>query len=424
MSNDAINISNISKKYLIHHKPNDGSIRGLLSNKLDVFTSYISRSCGATDISANSFQSSEEFWALKNISLSIKHGERVGIIGRNGAGKSTLLKVLSRITSPSQGIVTLNGSVSSLLEVGTGFHPDLSGRENIYLNGAILGMGRNEIKRKFDQIVDFAGVEKFLDTPVKRYSSGMYVRLAFAVAAHLESEILIVDEVLAVGDAEFQKKCLGRMEAISKSGRTILFVSHNMGAVTEICSRVVLMEAGGVLMDGAPAQVLSKYLATSSSARVVVEKIPNSSLNVIEISILDMGGRLASSIELGSNAKIQFKFTVEHQVKELTLAIEISRNGSPILYSYNHDLDGSQLEKIFEPGEYLAEILMPLSIMKEGNYEAMIKVGVGKTNLTNELAKINFEIFNFSLNTSNKSYRADRPGCLFMPMGWTLKEIA
>ncbi|MGE4312211.1 ABC transporter ATP-binding protein [Desulfovibrio sp.] len=194
-------------------------------------------------------QSQEEFWALKDVSFDVMPGDRVGIIGRNGAGKSTLLKLLSRITEPTRGRITLRGRVASLLEVGTGFHPELTGRENIFLNGAILGMSRAEVRRKFDEIVDFAGVEKFLDTPVKRYSSGMYVRLAFAVAAHLEPEILIVDEVLAVGDAEFQKKCLGKMEDAGKEGRTVLFVSHNMGAIQQLCKRALILDSSELKND-------------------------------------------------------------------------------------------------------------------------------------------------------------------------------
>ncbi len=201
----------------------------------------------------------EEFWALKDVSFEVKPGEAVGIIGRNGAGKSTLLKLLSRITEPTQGRIELEGRVASLLEVGTGFHPELTGRENIFLNGAILGMHRAEIKKKFDEIVAFAEVEKFLDTPVKHYSSGMYMRLAFAVAAHLEPEILIVDEVLAVGDCEFQKKCLGKMEDVSHSGRTILFVSHNMDAILRLCSRAILLQAGRVLEAGPVQPVVTRY---------------------------------------------------------------------------------------------------------------------------------------------------------------------
>jgi lipopolysaccharide transport system ATP-binding protein len=192
----------------------------------------------------------EEFWALKDVSFDIQQGDRVGIIGRNGAGKSTLLKILSRITEPTSGKISIKGRVASLLEVGTGFHPELSGRENIYLNGAILGMSKAEIKSKFDEIVAFAEVEKFLDTPVKRYSSGMYVRLAFAVAAHLEPEILIVDEVLAVGDVQFQKKCLGKMEEVGKEGRTILFVSHNMAMISNLCQKGILLETGKIATRG------------------------------------------------------------------------------------------------------------------------------------------------------------------------------
>jgi ABC-type polysaccharide/polyol phosphate transport system ATPase subunit len=216
----------------------------------------------------------EEFWALKDINFEIKRGDVVGIIGRNGAGKSTLLKVLSRITEPTTGRVTIDGRVASLLEVGTGFHPELSGRENIYLNGAILGMSREEIRRKFDEIVDFAGVEKFLDTPVKRYSSGMYVRLAFAVAAHLEPEILIVDEVLAVGDAEFQKKCLGKMKDVAGHGRTVLFVSHNMGAVLELCNTAITLRSGTTTGTGGVRAQVSDHLNNRVQAQITRRDLP------------------------------------------------------------------------------------------------------------------------------------------------------
>ena len=202
----------------------------------------------------------EEFWSLKDVSFEVKEGEVIGLIGRNGAGKSTLLKLLSRITAPTRGRITLDGKVGSLLEVGTGFHPELSGRENIFLNGAILGMHRNEIQAKFDEIVDFAGVEKFLETPVKRYSSGMYVRLAFSVAAHLETDILLVDEVLAVGDNQFQKKCLNKMDDISGSGRTVVFVSHNMGTILSLCSRCLFLKQGQLDFDSEPQEAVRKYL--------------------------------------------------------------------------------------------------------------------------------------------------------------------
>jgi lipopolysaccharide transport system ATP-binding protein len=210
----------------------------------------------------------EEFWALQNINFDLKSGEVLGIIGRNGAGKSTLLKILSRITEPSMGRVTIRGRVASLLEVGTGFHPELTGRENIYLNGAILGMKRNEIRRKFDEIVAFAEVERFLDTPVKRYSSGMYMRLAFAVAAHLEPEILVVDEVLAVGDAEFQKKCLNKMGEVASEGRTVLFVSHNLAAIAELCTRALLLRKGEIDCIGTPDEVVAAYIEQSNTSKI------------------------------------------------------------------------------------------------------------------------------------------------------------
>src|SRR4028118_430430 len=247
MSDTVIQVENLGKKYIINHQKQERytALRDVIAN-------------GARSLGRQFFKplgkrmpnpTKEEFWALKDVSFEVKRGDRVGIIGRNGAGKSTLLKILSRITEPTTGRISIKGRVASLLEVGTGFHPELTGRENIYLNGAILGMSKAEIKKKFDEIVAFAEVEKFLDTPVKRYSSGMYVRLAFAVAAHLEPEILIVDEVLAVGDAQFQKKCLGKMEEVGKEGRTVLFVSHNMGVVQTLCTRGILLRYGTVVSD-------------------------------------------------------------------------------------------------------------------------------------------------------------------------------
>jgi lipopolysaccharide transport system ATP-binding protein len=258
MSNAIITVSNLGKRYRIKHQAERQryiALRDVLASKAKGF--FANRKSQIV-----SRKSDEDFWALHNVSFEVKRGEVVGIIGRNGAGKSTLLKILSRITEPSEGEVHLRGRVASLLEVGTGFHPELTGRENIFLNGAILGMSRAEIRKKFDEIVAFAEVEKFLDTPVKRYSSGMYVRLAFAVAAHLEPEILIVDEVLAVGDAEFQKKCLGKMQDVAKGGRTVLFVSHNMAAVQSLCGSGLLLNRGGLVFQGGSTEAVAQYLDT------------------------------------------------------------------------------------------------------------------------------------------------------------------
>jgi lipopolysaccharide transport system ATP-binding protein len=265
MSETVVTVEGLSKRYLIAHNPDSQGHKRYIA-----FRDVIGRV--ARDLTRKTVNmlrdrqvlqgdEVEEFWALKNVSFEVKQGEILGIIGRNGAGKSTLLKILSRITDPTEGRVRLQGRVGSLLEVGTGFHPELTGRENIYLNGAILGMTRREIARKFDEIVAFAEVEKFLDTPVKRYSSGMYVRLAFAVAAHLEPEVLIVDEVLAVGDAEFQTKCLGKMDDVShREGRTVLLVSHNLSVINKLCQKAIWLDRGGIRRSGNPGDLVKAYL--------------------------------------------------------------------------------------------------------------------------------------------------------------------
>jgi len=258
VSDTVVRVENLAKKYVIRHQKQGAN--KTLRDAIVSSASFLSHRVLTPLDKKEPKPTREEFWAVKNVSFEIKQGEVVGIIGRNGAGKSTLLKILSRITEPTKGCISIKGRVASLLEVGTGFHHELTGRENIYLNGAILGMRQAEIKRKFDEIVSFAEVEKFLDTPVKHYSSGMYVRLAFAVAAHLESEILIVDEVLAVGDLQFQKKCLGKMGNVAKAGRTILFVSHNMSTVEYLCDRGIVLESGTLGLDGTSEEAVRFYL--------------------------------------------------------------------------------------------------------------------------------------------------------------------
>lgn len=289
MSDIAISVENISKRYLIGDT-SSGSLR-------ETLTGFFSK---------RGTQKTEEFWALKDVSFEVKQGEAIGIIGKNGAGKSTLLKVLSRITEPTTGRIEIDGRVSSLLEVGTGFHPELTGRENVFLNGTILGMSRAEVKAKFDEIVDFSGIEKFLDTPVKRYSSGMKVRLAFAVAAHLEPEILIIDEVLAVGDTEFQKKCLGKMEDVAGEGRTVLFVSHNMGAVNHLCERGILLSEGLVKIEDDVNRVISCYLqenvnATKASLNHRKDRKGTQLVRFSTIELLDTEQRRISSVLSGQS---------------------------------------------------------------------------------------------------------------------------
>ncbi len=260
----AISVENLSKKYLISHQKKERytALRDVVAGSAKALGRRVLRPFSGNGSVTETDPTAEEFWALKDLNFEVQEGDRVGIIGRNGAGKSTLLKILSRVTEPTSGRISITGRVASLLEVGTGFHPELTGRENIYLNGAILGMGRHEIKRKFDEIVDFAEVETFLDTPVKRYSSGMYMRLAFSVAAYLEPEILMVDEVLAVGDAQFQRKSLGRMDEVSREGRTVLFVSHNISAISSLCNKAILLGSGRIAFSGDTERVVERYLST------------------------------------------------------------------------------------------------------------------------------------------------------------------
>ena len=302
-----IQVTNLSKKFIINHEGKEKytALRDVVADKTKKIFSFSKK---LKPFSKDN--SKEEFWALKDINFEVQAGDRLGIIGRNGAGKSTLLKILSRITEPTSGNIKIKGRIASLLEVGTGFHPELTGRENIYLNGAILGMSRSEIKNKFDEIVAFAEVEQFLDTPVKRYSSGMYVRLAFAVAAHMEPEILVVDEVLAVGDAQFQKKCLGKMEDVSKNeGRTVLFVSHNMGVIAQLCNRGVLLQKGKIIYEGLPGKAIESYLNAQSTGNEYVcdELMGKKKTNFIErLSVTNDKGEATSNFTFDENIKLDF----------------------------------------------------------------------------------------------------------------------
>lgn len=320
MSNPVIIAENLSKSYLLTHKKQGSyiSFRDVLTDKVRNLIQKKGRLS----------ESREEFFALNDVSFQINSGDQIGIIGRNGAGKSTLLKILSRITTPTKGKVTIEGRVASLLEVGTGFHPELSGRENIFLNGSILGMNRKEIKRKFDEIVAFAEVEKFLDTPVKRYSSGMYVRLAFAVAAHLEPEILIVDEVLAVGDAQFQRKCLGKMEDIAGTGRTTIFVSHNMQAVQKLCTKGILLRRGKIISEGKIDGVINSYLESSDSSVFLfdIERPDNfeeSTGYAYRLRIEDENGEPSSEIPVGKNWQVRVYFHLNKYVEHFIIALGI-----------------------------------------------------------------------------------------------------
>lgn len=337
-SENAISINNLSKAYRLG-EGKSADLRQSIGRKF--------RSLFAPP------QSKELFWALQDLSLDIPKGTVLGIIGSNGAGKSTLLKLLSRITEPTKGDFEIFGRVSSLLEVGTGFHNELTGRENIFLNGTILGMKRQEIKSKLDEIIDFSGVEKFLDTSVKHYSSGMKVRLAFAVAAHLEPEILIIDEVLAVGDADFQKKCLGKMDEVSqKEGRTILFVSHNMGAVKNLCSKVAWLSNGMIESYGSSAEIIDQYLfkAKTLSIRTFAHETSNVAY-ATEIALEDPGGKLTNSFEIFSDYRIRVKFVVNEVIKSFRLGIGfIGSDSTPIRTTFYRadEIRPGSYEVIFE----------------------------------------------------------------------------
>lgn len=323
MSDTVIRVENLSKKYVIGHQ------RERYTALRDVITNGI-KSIGNRFLQKEYIDSAtEEFWALKDISFEIKQGDRVGIIGRNGAGKSTLLKILSRITEPTNGKISIKGRVASLLEVGTGFHPELTGRQNIYLNGAVLGMERYEIKKKFDEIVDFAEVEKFLDTPVKRYSSGMYVRLAFAVAAHLDPDILIVDEVLAVGDTQFQKKCLGKMENISGEGRTVLFVSHNIQAIRALCYRGILLDKGQIISNNSTEAILKIYnqrsrpvaVRADTDVRNRLNRRGDGSVRFTNIDVVNVSGDHTYHFYMGDTIRFILSYEVLDDIPELYVSI-------------------------------------------------------------------------------------------------------
>lgn len=371
-----ITVENLSKRYIIGHQKRERytTLRDVLTNGTKRLADKM-RHPFAPPVNDPTH---EEFWALKDVSFDIQQGDRVGIIGRNGAGKSTLLKILSRITEPTSGWISIKGRVASLLEVGTGFHPELTGRENIFLNGAILGMSKAEIKKKFDEIVAFAEVEKFLDTPVKRYSSGMYVRLAFAVAAHLEPEILIVDEVLAVGDAQFQKKCLGKMEDVGKEGRTLLFVSHNMAALTGLCSRAVMLNQGIMIGDGPAVDIVRQYIGMGKEQLGEVTwpdcaKAPgNEKIRLHAVRIIS-NGTVTSDIEIDRELQVEIEFWNLRLGANVTISIHLlDEMGIAVLASANmHSANLIRDEwfgKPYEIGLYKSVCTIPANFLNEGKY--------------------------------------------------------
>jgi lipopolysaccharide transport system ATP-binding protein len=361
-----IDVSKLSKSYQIGEFSSE-SFFGDLKSKL--FNKNKSNS-----LQYNFIEKKEDslVWSLKDVNFKVNEGEVLGIIGKNGAGKSTLLKLLSQITSPTSGEIKVNGNIASLLEVGTGFHPDLSGRDNIFLNGAILGMRNQEIKRKFDEIVSFSGVEKYIDTPVKRYSSGMYVRLAFAVAAHLNTQILIVDEVLAVGDADFQKKCLGKMGDVSKEeGKTILFVSHNIQAVRQLCTRCIMLEKGNLIGDGPTNAVIGQYLNLNTNkgyeTKIAGQAIANGSLNFLSIRVKNNAGSTISSYEISKSYLFEINYEVLIETKVKFSFIISTEDGITVFGSLNNH-EENYYGKIQTPGFYSSVIEIPGNFFNAGLY--------------------------------------------------------
>jgi lipopolysaccharide transport system ATP-binding protein len=375
MSDIAIRVDGVSKLYRLGEPERYRTLRDTLT---DAITGPFRRLRGE----GAARKEAEMLWALKDVSFEVKHGEVVGIIGRNGAGKSTLLKILSRITEPTHGHAEIRGRVGSLLEVGTGFHPELSGRENIFLNGAILGMKKAEILRKFDEIVAFAEVERFIDTPVKRYSSGMYVRLAFAVAAHMETENLIVDEVLAVGDAEFQKKCLGKMESSARDeGRTVLFVSHNMQSIIQLCSKAILLTSGRKALEGESRLVIDKYLTEGSWALTLADIAgtinslpPDPAFRLREIDIVQCG-KSGTDLISGEEVEIVVEYDIFQEAAGFHIWLSLCDADGTLLFDSLHNGSAPTIPTVY-PGTYVSRGTIPADLLAGRMYDLEINAAI------------------------------------------------
>ena len=426
MNDTVIHCEGLGKKYTIGHQAANGRYETFrdvfMQNARGLWRKTKDLAQGKPIIIGDEL---EEVWALKDVSFEVKRGEVVGIIGRNGAGKSTLLKVLSRITEPTEGRVTIKGRVASLLEVGTGFHPELSGRENVYLNGAILGMTRAEIKKKFDEIVAFAEVEKFLDTPVKRYSSGMYVRLAFAVAAHLEPEILVVDEVLAVGDAQFQKKCLGKMKDVAGQGRTVLFVSHQLGMIQSLCARCILLESGGIVEDGETSLVVSKYLTGLNSVRVgecnfLEDK--GKKAQIRRVAVMDEQLRLKTLYDVFEQVAVEIQYEVEEELMGSIVVMRLSRDGVVLFTSFDTDNDSELFDKR-SPGYYRTRVNLPCPL-KAGIYTIYVGTSIAKREVIDRAeADLGFEVEELSSTAVFRGYYRKQHGPMAADLVWKTTTI-
>ena len=429
MSDIAIEVNSISKRYRIGLKEeiHDTFIGSLTSWLKSPISNY--RKVHYLSSFSNNGESDDIMWALNDVSFKINRGEIVGIIGKNGAGKSTLLKILSRITEPTSGEATINGNVASLLEVGTGFHPELSGRENIYLNGTILGMKRDEIDRKFDEIVDFSGVDQFIDTPVKRYSSGMYVRLAFSIAAHLEPDVLLVDEVLAVGDIEFQNKCLNKMDEVAKEGRTVLFVSHNMGSVGRLCSSAILIKDGQIKREGNVNEIIDLYSKLSfgkinnSNGTINYPESRDKKAYISSVRILDHQDRITSVLDQSKPFKIEVCFYVNEPSKFYASAT-LSTIDETVRILNSREIESIDTEHIDRnKGEYASKLEFPGGILNCGSYYA--RVGVKKMGISYDMKPSpSFELVDYgNVGNFQTTMKSNKRGILAMSLKWTSKKI-
>jgi lipopolysaccharide transport system ATP-binding protein len=414
MSHIAISSSNLSKKYLIGEiQPSYRTLRDSMADFLfSPVRKLTKRLLGQAKVPN---KQPETIWALEDVSFEVKHGEVIGIIGRNGAGKSTLLKVLSRITEPTSGFASIRGRAASLLEVGTGFHPELTGRENIHLNGAILGMKKSEIRRKFDEIVAFAEVERFVDTPVKHYSSGMYLRLAFSVAAHLEPEILIVDEVLAVGDVGFQKKCLGKMGTVAQSGRTVVFVSHNMGAISQLCERVLWLERGKIRLDGEACKVISSYLTpeieTSSTWKNSSDIPGDVEVQIRMVCLISEDGQPTNVVKFDAPFGVEISYVIGRPVRDLSVVCRLTDSQGNILWT-SWDSDTTPWSgRVREPGDYVSVCTIPGGMLRPGRY--LLSVGAHISNV--KLFSYHENVLAFEVSEVGFTLNRNRIG-LFTPL--------
>jgi lipopolysaccharide transport system ATP-binding protein len=442
MSDSIIQVENLGKRYTLSHQMQRGrryvALRDVITEKCSAPMRALRRGLGgsrngeAASVVGLAKLGKEDFWALRNASFEVKSGEVVGIIGRNGAGKSTLLKLLSRITEPSQGRIRLRGRVASLLEVGTGFHPELTGRENIFLNGAILGMHRTEIKQKFDEIVAFAEVERFLDTPVKHFSSGMYVRLAFAVAAHLEPEILIVDEVLAVGDAEFQKKCLGKVEDVSSKGRTVLFVSHSMPTVLRLCKRVILLKGGLLMADGPAAEITRAYLksgAESPMERVwpVREQAPGDQVARLRaVRVRNAKGQSAETIDVSEAFEVEVEYWNLQERLKPTVSIHFTNEEGVMLFVSSDFVNDAWWTTRRKPGLVRARCRVPAHLLAEGQIFVLAAVVTYNPDTIHALERdaVCFQaVDQYDLDRTREKYAQKWPGVMRPKLEWSVEPI-